>query len=404
MIATRRALLAARERALASLDPASLVTHALPGEPPASGRVIVIAAGKAAPRMTRGALDRWPDRVAEALVISVDPMPAEADARVTSMPAAHPIPDARSVAAATEALARAARLGDGDLVLALISGGASALLAAPAEGLDLLEKQAIVAALLEGGAPIRDVNTVRRHLSRIKGGRLARAAWPASTMTLIVSDVIGGAPHDIGSGPTVPDPTTIDDARAALDRAGVRAPRAPFESPKPGEGPPASAWIIADPSSFGRAIAEDLTRQGLRAIVDDADEGDARAIVDRRLARAASLAPGEVAVIPCEPTIALPEPHGRGGRAGWIALAAMRRLPADVVLMCAASDGVDGSSGAAGAIVSRSDASRIDARAIDAAIAAFDDASIHRALGTHVPGGASGHNLADAHVIARAPR
>ena len=397
------ALVASLAAALGSLDPARLVREVLPPRPPCGGRVIVIAAGKASRAMTRGALSRWPDRVSSALVIAKD---AEAidDARVTTIAAGHPIPDARSVAAATEALSRASALDHDDLLLALISGGASALMAAPAEGLDLREKQAIVATLLDRGIPIRDVNVVRRHLSRIKGGRLARAAAPAEALTLIVSDVIGGAPHDIGSGPTVADPTTIADARAVLARARVPAPHALSESPAPHGSASPQAWIIGDPPMLGRAIAAELARHGLRATIDDPDEGDAAAIVERRLARASMLAPGEAAVIPCEPTVSLPDVHGRGGRAGWIALAALRRLPDDVTLLCAATDGVDGSSGAAGAIVSRADAAKLDPRAIDVAIATFDDAAAHRAMGTHLPGGPTGHNLTDVHVLARAPR
>jgi hydroxypyruvate reductase len=411
----RGALAAALGEALAALDPARLVEAALPEEPPHGRRVTVIAAGKAAAAMTAGALARWPDHVDSALSITVAPLPARPDdPRVQMRAAAHPIPDERSVAAAEEALRRAAALGPRDLLLALISGGASALLASPPDGMSLAEKQAVVTALLDRGVPIRDVNLVRRHLSRIKGGRLARAAAPAETLTLIASDVIGGAPHDVGSGPTVPDPTTTADARAVLEAAGISAPPWLGESLKPDEPVPTSAQIIVDPAALGRAVAAALARRGLRASVDPADEGDAPAVVERRLARAATLAPGEAAVIPCEPTIdmtrsprsghpaiTLPAARGRGGRAGWIALAAMRRLPPAVALLCAASDGADGSSGAAGAIVTRADAAAIDAAAIDAALAGYDDASVHRALGTHLPGGPTGHNLADVHVLVR---
>lgn len=409
--ALRQALLGSLHAALASLDPAGLVADALPPLDGRAGRVIAIAAGKAAPAMMRGALSRWGDRIDEALVIGVAPAPEARDidprGRVTTMAGAHPIPDERSVAAALEALRRASSLGAGDVLLALLSGGASALMAAPPERMALGEKQAIVAALLERGVPIRDVNLVRRHLSRIKGGRLARAAAPAETLTLIASDVIAGAPHDIGSGPTVPDPTTIDEARTVLERAGIPVPDSLCESLDPSEPVRTSARIIVEPTALARAIAADLGRQGLRAAVDEADQDDVLAVVERRVARAAGLARGEAVVIACEPTVRLADPHGRGGRAGLVALAAMRRLPEDVVLLCAASDGVDGSSGSAGAIVTREDAARIDGRAIDAAIAGCDDASVHRALGTHLPGGASGHNLTDVHVLARlrsAPR
>lgn len=217
-------------------------------------------------------------------------------------------------------------------------------------------------------------------------------------LSLIVSDVIGGAPHDIGSGPSVPDPTTIAAARAVLDRAGLSAPLR--ESVEPGE-VRSRATFVADPSTLARAVASALETRGLRAIVDDPDEGDALAIARRRVARASTLAPGEAAVIACEPVLRLPAKRGRGGRAGWVALAAMRDLPEEMVLFCAASDGVDGSSGGAGALVTRADADRAGAAAIDEALAAFDDASVHRALGTQLEGGPTGHNLTDVHVIAR---
>ncbi|APR79412.1 D-glycerate 2-kinase [Minicystis rosea] len=402
----RRALVGSLQATLAALDPARIVHDALPNAPDNTGRVVVIAAGKAAAAMATGAFARWPDRIDTALVVTVAPHASastiDAGGRAVVRAAAHPIPDARSVAAAEEALALAAELGPDDLLLTLISGGASALLACPPAGMTLLEKQAVVAALLDRGVPIRAVNLVRRHLSRIKGGRLAQRAAPAKTMTLIASDVIDGEMHDIGSGPTVPDPTTIADARSILETAAIPLPRWLDESLKPSDPvPPPSARIIVDPARFGRALADELTRRGLRAITDRPDEGDALAVVERRLARAADLAPGEAIVIPCEPTITLPAQRGHGGRAGFIALAAMRRLPPDVALLCAASDGIDGSSGAAGAIVMRDDATRADQALIDTALAAYDDASAHRALGTRLAGGPTGHNLADVHVLAR---
>jgi hydroxypyruvate reductase len=390
-----------------TLDPARLVRDALPPLPPRRARVRVIAAGKAAVAMTAGALARWPDRIEGALVVTVPPLPDPADLghdpRIEIRAAAHPVPDARSVNAAEEALRRAASLGTPDLLLALISGGASALLCAPPEGMSLAEKQALVAALLDRGVPIREVNLVRRHLSRIKGGRLALSAAPARVLTLMLSDVIGGEPHDVGSGPTVPDPTDVRAAREVLARAGIAEPPGLSESLGPGL-VRTRARILAEPMTLARAVATELGRRGIAAVVDAPDEGDALAVVERRLARAAALGPGEAVVIACEPTLRLPAARGQGGRAGFVALAAMRRLPPGVVLLCAASDGVDGSSGAAGAIVSRGDGERIDGAAIDRALAGFDDASVHRFLGTHLPGGPSGQNLADVHVVARLER
>ena len=400
------ALRAALGEALATLAPSRLVFEGLPPLPPKRARVIAIAAGKAAASMTEGALARWPGRIERALVVTVAGAPG-----LASLPpdladvreASHPVPDARSVGAAEEALRLAASLGPHDLMLALISGGASALLAAPPPGLALAEKQAAVAGLLERGVPIREVNLVRRHLSRVKGGRLARAAGGARVLTLLVSDVIGGAIHDIGSGPTVPDPTTLGQARAVLAQAGMEAPAGMSESAKPGE-MRARAHLLAAPEALAREIAGALARRGLRAIIDPPDEGDARAVALARVARARALGPGEAAVIACEPTLALPAVRGRGGRAGWVALAAARGLPDDAVLLCAASDGVDGSSGAAGALVTRADAERAGDAAVDEALAGFDDARLHEALGTRLPGGPTGQNLTDVHVVARLAR
>ncbi|WP_437727974.1 DUF4147 domain-containing protein [Sorangium sp. So ce861] len=419
--ALRAALVSAFRAGLAELDPAALVERALDAEAGARrGRVVVIAAGKAALGMARGALRSWGDGIAGGLAVTVaapatsarDPHVAPADPEEAAlrplrvMRAAHPIPDERSVEAAEAALAAAAALGPDDLLLALISGGASALLAAPPEGVSLADKQALVAALLEGGAPIQEVNLVRRHLSRIKGGRLAAAAAPARALTLLMSDVVGGLPHDISSGPTVPDPTRVEDALAALHRRAPRLARlapALSESLKPADARLVVARVLADPDKLAERVAAALAdRAGLRAVAAPAEDGDARAIVERRLALARALAPGEAVVIPCEPTLALPARRGAGGRAGWIALAALRDLPPDVALLCAASDGADGSSGAAGAVVARPAAAAMDDSAIDAALAGFDDAAAHRALGTRVETGPTGHNLTDLHIVARA--
>ncbi|WP_437960137.1 glycerate kinase [Sorangium sp. So ce119] len=417
----RAALVDALRAGLAELDPAGLVERALDAEAaPLRGRVVVIAAGKAALGMAQGALrSRWADRIVDGLAVTVAAPacsardlhaaasdPDEAALRpLRVMRAAHPIPDGRSMDAAAAALAIAAALGPDDLLLALISGGASALLAAPPPGVSLADKQALVAALLERGAPIQEVNLVRRHLSRIKGGRLAAAAAPARVLTLLMSDVVGGLPHDISSGPTVPDPTRVEEARAALDRWAPQLSRlapALSESLKPAGAPPLETRMLADPEKLAERVAAALAaRTGLRAVAAAAEDGDARAIVQRRLALARALAPGEAAVIPCEPTLALPAERGAGGRAGWIALAALRDLPPDVVLLCAATDGADGSSGAAGAVVARAAAASMDDRAIEAALTRFDDAAAHRALGTRLEIGPTGHNLTDVHIIAR---
>lgn len=383
----------------------ALVFEALPPLPPKRAVVRVIAIGKAAVPMMEGALDRWPDRIDRGLVVTVEPSspPALPD-RVEVRIASHPIPDARSVAAAERALELVRGLGTADLVVALVSGGASSLVSAPPDGATLEDKRALVRDLLESGATIRDVNLVRRHASRIKGGRLAAAAAPARVLTLAVSDVIDGAAHDIGSGPTVPDPTSLDEARAVLRRhAPAWVDRFPLaESLKPDASPRWRARVIAGPELFADRLCDQLKRAGVAAArVIAPEEGDAELIAARRVEQARALAPGEAIVIPCEPTLRLPAQHGRGGRAGWIALRVLADLPDGVALLCGATDGTDGSSGSGGAVVSSARRSDGDPAVIAAALAAFDDGPLHAALGTRIEGRATGVNFADVHVLAR---
>ncbi|MFO0589526.1 MAG: DUF4147 domain-containing protein [Polyangiaceae bacterium] len=382
----------------------AIVAQALPPLPPKRARVIVVAVGKAAIPMMRGALDRWPDRIERGLAVTV-PQAAEhaLPANVEVLTCPHPIPDDRSVAAAERALAIVRGLDLPDLVLALVSGGASSLVAAPPEGVSLDDKRAAVRDLLESGATIRDVNLVRRHASRIKGGGLLAAAAPARVLTLAVSDVIGGGLHDIGSGPSVPDPTTLEDARAALRRFAPawESRLALRESVKPEGAPRWRAQVIAGPTIFGERVRDRLLAEGLRARLLGPEEGDAARIADKRIEQARALAPGEALVIPCEPTLRLPPDHGVGGRAGWVALRALADLPRDIAFLCGATDGSDASTGSAGAIVTgetRDDCAPAD---IERALAAFDDAPLHAKLGTRIEGRATGLNFADVHVLAR---
>jgi glycerate 2-kinase len=224
---------------------------------------------------------------------------------------------------------------------------------------------------------------------------------------VILSDVTGGAAHDVGSGPSVFDPTTVADASAALERwapelLAAFAPRL-VESRKPAF-PLRARWsICADPAALAAAVAAALGRAGLSARALPADSGDAGDVASRRLEQARRLAPGEAVVMPCEPTLALPPQRGLGGRAGHVALRCALDLPPDVVLLCGASDGVDGNGGTGGAIITRDDAERLGRDAVLASLAAFDDAEAHRTMGTALPGTPTGNNLTDVHVLARAP-
>lgn len=375
------ALAIARE-AIASIDLGARVREAITDirEP-----VVVAAVGKAAPAMARAAIDTL--TVTRAVVVAPDGTDALG---LEVMRASHPIPDERSVAAA-EALLDAAR--GAPLLLALISGGASALACAPIEGVSLAEKQAVVRAMLESGAPITEVNRVRRHLSRIKGGGLASVA--KRTIALAVSDVIGGTAADIGSGPATEAPDDLAAARAALRRF---APELAHFADRmtPSRKVDSSSRIIAEPTHLAAAAAAAAVARGYKAHVISPSLGSADEVAAEYVDIARFLPSGHALIRVAEPYVALPREHGHGGRAGRVALAAWNAgLGEDVTLACIASDGVDGSSGASGAIVSGS----IDARE---PLARFDDAPFLRAHGAAVDLGPTGQNLCDLHILLRA--
>jgi glycerate 2-kinase len=402
----RLLLLAAFTHGVEQLDLAALVASALPPRPPARARVRVIAAGKAAPEMARGVRSVWSSRIEQTLVVTPDGTPCdESDARLEVLRAAHPLPDARSVAAGERALSLA-RGEAKDLLVVLISGGASALLCAPIEGVTLADKVGVTAALLASGAPIEDINLVRRHLSRIKGGGLTRAAAPGRVLALLASDVIGGHPHDIGSGPSVSDPTTVDEARQALTRWAPAFSRLPLQGTlEPGE--PAArrhrARVIATPTDLAEAVARSLTDRGLACGVLPASSESAGELASEYLRACDELAPGSAIVRSAEPRVAVTfDRPGRGGRAGHIAALVGRRLREGFVFLAGASDGVDGTSGASGAVVDASFRSMGDGR-IEEAVATFDTARLHEEAGTVIRLGPTGKNFADVHVLLRCP-
>jgi glycerate 2-kinase len=364
------------------------VTRALPlhntaaylPQPP-KGRTIVLGAGKAGGSMAQAVEAHWPaDAPLEGLVVTryhhIPPRPAGLPQRIEIVEAAHPVPDAAGLAAAQRMLALTQGLTKDDLVLCLISGGGSALLTLPAEGLSLQEKQGINQALLNSGANIGEMNCVRKHLSRIKGGRLAAACAPARVVTLTISDVPGDDPSVIASGPTVPDASSCADALAILQRyaidvpAGVRAQleSGALETPKPGD--PAfnghAVHLIATPQQSLEAAAATARTVGLNAyILSDEIEGESREVgkVHAALARAVAqkgqpfkkpcviLSGGEttVTVRPRQPGAA----KGRGGRAGefCMGLALALQGQAGVYALAADTDGIDGVEDNAGAFV-----------------------------------------------------
>ena len=208
--------------ALAAVTAEGCVPDSLP--PPPKGRTVVVGAGKAAAAMARSVERHWNGPL-QGLVVTRDDHGAPC-ARIEVVEASHPVPDERGQAAAGRILDLARGLGEDDLLLCLISGGGSSLLAVPAPGLSLDDKRAVNRALLRSGASIDEMNTVRKHLSAVKGGRLAAAAYPARIVTLAISDVPGDDPSVIASGPTVPDPTSAADALAILERYGIKVPPA----------------------------------------------------------------------------------------------------------------------------------------------------------------------------------
>jgi glycerate 2-kinase len=220
----RRVLKSIYDAAVAAAVPTKCLPAHFPALPEA-GRLIIIATGKAGAAMAAAAEDYYVNDLASGRIIGLATTRkgyAVPLRRLELIEAGHPVPDRESTQAAERALELASEAREGDLVLALISGGASALWAAPVPGVTLEEKQALTRTLLKVGAPISEINCVRKHLSRIKGGRLAKAAFPAKVLTLAISDVPGDTPDGIGSGPTVPDRTTLADARGVLARWGIK--------------------------------------------------------------------------------------------------------------------------------------------------------------------------------------
>jgi hydroxypyruvate reductase len=366
------------DAAVAQAVPGPSLRNFLPAPP--RGRTLVLGAGKAGGAMAAALDAAWPAGAPmSGLVVTrydyVPPAFAAAQARGTTrievVQAAHPVPDDAGRHAAARILALARGLIADDLVICLMSGGASSLLALPAPGVTLEEKQAINSALLKSGAAIDEMNCVRKHLSAIKGGRLAAACTPARVVTLLVSDVPGDSPSVIGSGPTVPDPTTCADALAVVDRYGIAVPpqvRAGLESgaletPKPGDAAFAGhqVHLVATPQQSLDAAAALARSAGIDAhILGDEIEGESREVgkVLAALARQVARRHQPFAT-PCvllsggETTVTVRHKGGRGGRASEFALACAIALQGrqEVWVLAADTDGIDGVESNAGAFV-----------------------------------------------------
>ena len=418
--AARAFLLSLFQAAVAAADPAKVVPPHLPKPP--RGRTIVLGAGKAAAAMAKAVEDHWAGPLAGLVVTRTGH--GVACRTIEVVEASHPVPDARGRDAARRILALAEGAGPDDLVLCLVSGGASALLALPAAGLTLDDKQAVNRALLASGADIAEMNAVRKHLSAIKGGRLAAAAYPAEVATLLISDVPGDDPSVIGSGPTVADPTSFAEARAVLDRYAIAAPAAVAqrlagsadETPKPGDERLARSRtvIVASPMASLVAAAEVARAAGIAPLIlGDAIEGEARevgkalagiALSARRHGR--PIRPPAVLLSGGETTVTV-KGGGRGGRnAEFLAGLSLGLNRADGVFGLAAdTDGIDGSEDNAGAVVTPDTLARAGAAALDvpALLAGNDCYSLFAALGDLVVTGPTRTNVNDFRAILIAP-
>jgi hydroxypyruvate reductase len=364
------------EVAVARAQPREVMAAFLP--PPPKGRTLVLGAGKASGAMVEALDALWPQDVPLAGLVAtrygyVPSALRGKPGRVELVETAHPVPDAAGEAAARRMLALTRGLTADDLVICLISGGGSALLPLPADGLTLADKQRINRELLLSGATIAEMNCVRKHLSAIKGGRLAAACAPAQVLTLLISDVPGDDPATIASGPTVPDPTTCADALAIIERYGIGIPEAiraglrsgALETPKPGDAVFKGNRIelIATPRQMLQAAAEACAQAGIAAhVLADDMEGESRDIALAHAALARSVARhGTPFPKPCvmlsggETTVSVRpgQGHGRGGRGTEFLLALALALDGaqGIYALAGDTDGIDGSEDNAGALV-----------------------------------------------------
>jgi glycerate 2-kinase len=414
----RQDILALVQAALNAVEPSSLVDSALSDHPPLDGPLRLLAVGKAASLMAAGAMRRVGARVRTGLVIAA--ADAEAAPPLDVVRGDHPVPSARSERAGRRALALAGTADDAVQLLVLLSGGASALMAVPADGLSLDDKRACTELLLRNGADIHALNTVRKHLSAIKGGWLAAAA-NVGVKTLAISDVVGDDPSVIGSGPTMPDASTFGDALGAIDACGGRGayPLQVVERLERGargqlpETPRASQlsppeWRLVGSRFLAMRGAATCARQlGYDVIVrDEPVTGEAR-IAGETFAGSLPVSLDKtrpLCVISSGETIVKVIGRGRGGRNQEFALSAAQRLaasPGPVVLASVGTDGVDGPTDAAGAVVDQDTVARAAAAGLPPASAFLADNDSYRffaPLNDLIKTGPTGTNVGDLQI------
>ncbi len=409
----RRLLLESFHVAIAAADPAHILPPHLPVPP--RGRTLVVGGGKAAASMAAAVEAHWPaDAPLSGLVVTrcQHGLPTR---RIEVVEASHPLPDGRGEAAALRMLSMVSQLGPDDLLLALISGGGSSLLAAPVEGVTLKELRQATKALLHAGATIHDINTVRKHLTRLSGGRMAQAAQGAHGLALIISDVVGDDPAYIASGPCAPDPTSCADALERLQQFQIQLPtgikrhleacateQIP-DTPSPGD-PCFSRMenrVIATAQASLQAAARYFEQQGIPAIVlSDSVTGDAQAVARQHAALVHALSDQKpLALISGgETTVTLRPQHGRGGRNTEYLLAlalALGNTPAWAI--ACDTDGIDGSEDNAGAMICPDTLTRAQVQDLNAVarLAAHDSHGFFAALGDLVSTGPTRTNVND---------
>ena len=367
-------------------SPGRCVPQHLPAVP--RGRTLVVGGGKAAAAMAQAVEAHWPvDSPLSGLVVTRYGHGVGTLDRIEVIEASHPVPDAAGEDAAARMLQMVQGLSPDDLVLCLMSGGASSLLSLPAPGIDLAAKQAINRALLRSGAAIGEMNAVRKHLSAIKGGRLAEAASPAQVVTLMISDVPGDDPSVIGSGPTVPDTSTLAQARAVLERYRIAVPESvaarlrdpAAETPKPGQPAfaHARAVLVATPMAALDAAAAVAEAAGILPILLGDDlEGEAVAVAQDMARRAT----GYAGIRPCVlisggETSVIVRGKGRGGRNAEFLLGlavALDSCPGVHAIACD-TDGIDGTENNAGAVLAPDTLARAGALGLDAQARLLDN-------------------------------
>jgi hydroxypyruvate reductase len=417
----RQLLVDSFHAAIAAADPLKIVPSNLPRPP--RGKTVVVGAGKAAASMASAVEQHWPaDASLEGLVITRygHGMPTE---RIRVVEAGHPVPDEAGATAAKEVLRLTRSLGPNDLLIGLISGGGSALLSLPAEGVSVEDLRATTKALLRCGASIQEINTVRKHLSAVQGGRLA-AACRAPVHALIISDVTGDDPTHVASGPFAPDPSTYDDALDVLDRRGVTAPEnvrahlsrgasgAVGETPKPGDPvfERVENRIVATAQQSLQAASSFLAQHESPAIVlGDSVTGEAREIAKvygalvRQIARHQQPFAPPVALLSGGECTVTVRGNGRGGRCSEFLLSLaidLEGLP-DVHALAGDTDGIDGSEENAGALLAPDSLARASALGLNPAklLANNDAFGFFQALSDLVVTGPTRTNVNDYRVI-----